>query len=240
MSEAVVTYPGKDLEAMSFAVNYHRWLLDEFRPYIGKDLVEVGAGTGSFSKMLLDLSPDRLSLVEPSEMFAALRQNIDPLKANTTIKFFHTIFEKAADEITQAGRPDTIIYVNVLEHIEDDVRELELIRETLGEGGKCLIFVPAMPALFSDFDRDLGHFRRYTKPELEAKMASAGFKILRSRYFDLAGAAPWYLKYRVLKSRKLSGGAVSMYDNIVVPVMRRFESVIQPVFGKNILLAAEK
>ena len=240
MSKAAVIYPGKDLEAMSFAVKYHRWLLNEFRPFIGTNIVEVGAGKGSFSEMLLDASPESLSLVEPSEMFVDLERNISTNNNGTRVSFYHSIFEAARPEIVSASRPDTIIYVNVLEHIEDDDRELELIRETLNDGGRCLIFVPAMRALFSEFDRDLGHFRRYRKGELESKVKNAGFKILRSKYFDFAGVAPWFVKYRMLRSRSLGGGAVSLYDNLVVPIMRNVESIVSPPIGKNILLVAEK
>jgi SAM-dependent methyltransferase len=218
---------------MSFAVRYHRWLLDEFRPFIGKRIVEVGAGKGSFSKMLLGTGPESLTLIEPSEMFADLVKSM----SDSGAQVFNTIFEKARSRIET---PDTIIYVNVLEHIEDDVRELQLIRETLGDGGRCLLFVPAMRALFSDFDRDLGHFRRYTKRELEDKVRSAGFKILRSRYFDFAGVAPWFVKYRIMRSRSLGGGAVALYDSAVVPLMRHIEAFVDPPFGKNILLAAGK
>lgn len=240
MSEAAVIYPGKDLEAMSFAVKYHRWLLDEFRPFIGKNIVEVGAGKGSFSEMLLEAKPESLSLVEPSEMFVDLQRNIPANNNGTRVSFYHSIFEAARPEIVSASRPDTIIYVNVLEHIEDDERELSLIREALSDGGRCLIFVPAMRALFSEFDRDLGHFRRYRKGELENKVKNAGFKVMRSKYFDLAGVAPWFVKYRILKSRSLGGGAVSLYDNLVVPIMRHVESIVSPPIGKNILLVAEK
>lgn len=240
MSETAVIYPGKDLEAMSFAVKYHRWLLDELRPYFGKNIVEVGAGKGSFSEMLLDTEPDSLSLVEPSEMFFDLERNISAGINGTRVGFYHSIFERARSEIISQAKPDTIIYVNVLEHIEDDARELDLIHESLADGGRCLIFVPAMRALFSDFDRDLGHFRRYRKAELETKVRDAGFRILKSKFFDLAGVAPWFVKYRILRSRTLGGGAVSLYDNLVVPIMRHVESVIAPPIGKNILLVAEK
>lgn len=240
MSETAVIYPGKDLEAMSFAVKYHRWLLDELRPYFGKNIVEVGAGKGSFSEMLLDTEPDSLSLVEPSEMFFDLERNISSGINGTRVGFYHSIFERARSEIISQAKPDTIIYVNVLEHIEDDARELDLIHESLADGGRCLIFVPAMRALFSDFDRDLGHFRRYRKAELETRVRDAGFRILKSKFFDLAGVAPWFVKYRILRSRTLGGGAVSLYDNLVVPIMRRVESVIAPPIGKNILLVAEK
>jgi hypothetical protein len=183
--------------------------------------------------MLLGTGPESLTLIEPSEMFSDIEKSM----SDSGAQVFNTIFEKARSRIET---PDTIIYVNVLEHIEDDVRELQLIRETLGDGGRCLLFVPAMRALFSDFDRDLGHFRRYTKRELEDKVRSAGFKILRSRYFDFAGVAPWFVKYRIMRSRSLGGGAVALYDSAVVPLMRHIEAFVDPPFGKNILLAAGK
>src|SRR4051794_28858274 len=107
MAESI-TYPGKDLEAMSFAVNYHHWLLDEFRPFVGRNIVEVGAGKGSFSEMLLAMKPDSLSMIEPSEMFEDLKRNISGNGHRTKLCFFNTIFEKAMPEFSNAKQPDTI------------------------------------------------------------------------------------------------------------------------------------
>src|SRR5215213_11859161 len=135
----LVSYPGKDLEAMSFAVKYHRWIFESFRPYLGKNLVEVGAGTGSFSKLLLESGPERLTLVEPSEMFEQLVQNIDAANTKTKISFFNSIFTSSMLEIG-AAEPDTVLYINVLEHIEDDEGELRAIHSVLGANGTCLIF----------------------------------------------------------------------------------------------------
>jgi len=239
-NEPAVVYPGKDLEAMSFAVKYHRWMLDEFRPFIGKDIVEVGAGSGSFSEMLLDSAPERLSLVEPSEMFENLKLVSSRTGEGVDIRCFNAIFSAAASEITSTKNPDTIIYINVLEHIEDDVAELALVNNSLESGGHILIFVPAMPFLMSDFDRSIGHFRRYRKGELKTKVQDAGFNLVKSKYFDVAGIAPWLVKYRVLRSTTMGGGAITAYDNLVVPIMRRVESVVTPPIGKNILLVAQK
>ncbi|HEX6279089.1 MAG TPA: class I SAM-dependent methyltransferase [Pyrinomonadaceae bacterium] len=235
-----VTYPGKDLEAMTFAARYHRWILSEFRPYIGKRIVEVGAGTGSFSKMLLETQPEALFLVEPSAMYEQLVRNVPSDDKDISVRHIHALFETAASEIRSEGRPDTITYVNVLEHIEDDVRELELIYETLPDGGRCLIFVPAVRALLSDFDRRLGHFRRYGKAELEKKVREAGFRILKSKNFDAAGVLPWFIKYRLLGSMALEPLAVRLYDDLVVPIASRFEPRLPVPIGKNILLVGEK
>jgi hypothetical protein len=97
-----------------------------------------------------------------------------------------------------------------------------------------------MPSLMSDFDRAIGHFRRYRKRELEQKVRNAGFDIVKSRYFDVAGITPWMIKYRMLRSKTMGGGAIAAYDNLVVPIMRRVESIVTPPIGKNILLVARK
>jgi SAM-dependent methyltransferase len=237
MSKKVV-YVGKDLEAMSFAVNYHKWILEEFRPFLGKKLVEVGAGTGSFSEMLVAEKPENLALIEPSEMFNFLEQNISQIETAATVNYYNAIFSEAADKLI--AKPDTIIYCNVLEHIEDDAAELQKVYETLETGGHCLIFVPAFMSLYGAFDEKVGHFRRYIKNELEEKARIAGFKIVKSKYFDFAGIFPWYIKYKLLKSDSLESGAVTAYDKFAVPVTKQFERFLKFPVGKNILMVLSK
>ena len=239
MSEKV-EYIGKDLEAMSFAVNYHRWIFEEISAYLGKNIIEVGAGIGSFSQMLLECDPDTLSLVEPSGMYEQLAVAFAENGRRTSVGIYNSIFAEVADEIVSEKAPDSIIYINVLEHVEDDRHELKLIHQALRDGGKCILFVPALQALYGNFDKKLGHFRRYGKCELEQKCAEAGFTILRSTYFDFAGVLPWFVKYRVLRSEDLGGGAVEAYDRLVVPIFKRIESMVKVPIGKNILLIAEK
>jgi SAM-dependent methyltransferase len=235
-----VEYVGKDLEAMSFASNYHKWILDEFRPFLGENIVEVGAGTGSFSELLLEEKPEKLNLVEPSEMFKYLKENVSQIKTETKTKFYQAIFAQVFKEIAAEKKPDSIIYVNVLEHIEDDAAELEMIYQTLEKGGRCFIFVPALTWLYGEFDRKIGHFRRYTKLEIEEKCSTAGFKVVKSKYFDFVGIFPWYIKYKLLKSDSLEVGAVTLYDKFAVPVISLFEREITFPIGKNVLIIAEK
>jgi SAM-dependent methyltransferase len=233
-------YVGKDLEAMSFAVNYHRWILSMFEPYLGSRIVEVGAGTGSFSELLLEHRLESLSLVEPSDMYQQLRQRMDEVNPSVRVQTHNDIFARVAPHIGSSERPDSIIYVNVLEHIEDDVAELRVINETLERGGRLFIFVPALSWLHGSFDRQINHFRRYSKRELETKCVGAGFKVITSRYFDLLGVLPWWVKYRLLQSEKMEPGAVRFYDQRIVPLARTFESRLKPPLGKNVLLIAEK
>lgn len=234
-------YVGKDLEAMSFAVNYHRWILSRFAPYLGTRVVEVGAGTGSFSELLLERRPQSLSLVEPSvEMYKQLNERVREFSAAVELKLYDDTFDRVAARIREQQQPDSIVYVNVLEHTADDENEIRVIGETLEPGGRMFIFVPALSWLYGSFDREINHYRRYSRGDLERKCCAAGFRILVSRYFDLLGVLPWWLKYRVLQSTRMEPGAVRFYDQAVVPVAKRIEAIAAPPLGKNILLIAEK
>lgn len=233
-------YVGKDLEAMSFAVNYHQWIIEEFRHLLGKNVVEVGAGTGSFSEMILQTEPETLALVEPSDMFDELTRRINDNDYKAKINLYNSVFAAAAAEIVERRKPDSIIYVNVLEHIEDDLSELKLIYQSLSDDGKIFLFVPALMSLYGEYDRKIGHFRRYDKEEIERKCRAAGFRILKSKYFDFAGIFPWFIKYRLLNSKNLGGASVTLYDRLVVPIFKRIESKLNLPIGKNILLIGEK
>lgn len=239
MSESV-GYVGKDLEAMSFAVNYHRWILSSFVPYLGTRVVEVGAGTGSFSELLWQRRPQSLSLVEPSSMFAQLSQTAKRFGGPVELKLYNDTFAAVAREIRNVQQPDSIVYVNVLEHIADDQNELRVMSETLGPGGRVFIFVPALSWLYGSLDREINHYRRYSRGDVEAKCSAVGLKVLASRYFDLFGVLPWWIKYRLLQSRTMAPGSVRLYDQAVVPIAKRLESIIKPPLGKNVLLVAEK
>jgi SAM-dependent methyltransferase len=241
-SNGAFAYPGRELEAMSEASNYHRWILGIFAPYLGRHLVEVGAGLGSFSELILENHAcETLSLVEPSgEMYQQLAARARCLPASPRVLTYQANFPEAAPLIAASNPLDSVIYVNVLEHIADDEVELAAIHDALSDRGRVFLFVPALRWLYGAFDERVGHVRRYTKGELEAKLRRAGFRPIVSRYFDLPGVAPWWIKYRLLKSATMEPRAVRFYDRYIVPVARRCESLINPPVGKNVIVIAEK
>jgi hypothetical protein len=240
--EQEFSYPGRELEAMAGAYNYHRWILEIFKPYLGKQLVEVGAGRGSFSELILGTHDcDRLSLVEPSaELYQELTSRIGRLKTDTEMNCYQQTFAAAASLIKERQAPDSVIYVNVLEHIADDELELKTINRTLVLGGRVFLFVPALPKLYGAFDDRVGHVRRYTRSELDKKLLAAGFKLVLSKYFDFTGIAPWWVKYCLLRSDNMPGSSVKFYDRFVIPFVSRIETLISPPLGKNIIAIGEK
>lgn len=233
-------YEGEDLDAMDLADNYHDWILDRFEPSLGANVVEVGAGTGSFSRLIARRdAPRRLFLLEPSEAMAAqladAAKEITDVEATTAVGFL----DGFTSEIT-AFEPDTFVYVNVLEHVEHDAAEIQRVFDLLPPGGTLCAFVPALPFLYSKFDKSIDHFRRYTLDDISDKCTSAGFEIVERRYFDVVGILPWLIKFKLLGSTKLNPGAVGVYDRLVVPIMRRVESLVRMPIGKNALVVARK
>jgi hypothetical protein len=173
-------------------------------------------------------------------MFAQLSQTVKELSGPVDLKLYNDTFARVAQQIRTLQQPDSVVYVNVLEHTADDQAEIRIISESLVAGGRVFIFVPALSWLYGSFDREINHYRRYSRGDLEAKFRDAGFRVLVSRYFDLFGVLPWWVKYKLLQSRNMSPGTVRFYDEMVVPVAQRFESIVKPPLGKNILLIAEK
>ena len=229
------TYFGRDLEAMAFAINYHTWIVDEFKAYLGDCVAEVGAGTGSFSKLLTAEQIKHLVAFEPSaNMYPLLK---DRLQKENHVETVNDFFGDVCHRYEKGF--DSVIYVNVLEHIEDDKKELLCAYEGLRESGHILIFVPALSWLYGDFDKKVGHYRRYHKGELIRLILRAGFDIVKVKYFDVAGIIPWYIAFVLLK-KSLLGRNVSLYDKLVVPVMRKIEGIITPPIGKNLLLVGRK
>lgn len=229
-------YEGRDLEAMSFAPKYHHWILDHFSPFVGDTIAEVGAGTGTFSQILYDRFKKPLIMVEPStSMGEILVQRLSGHNLWNTSNFF----EDFTSNIELEKKVDTFFYINVLEHIEDDVRELQWMYDNLENGGNICVFSPALPFLFGTHDTQVGHFRRYFLKELREKAESVGFKTMKAIYFDFIGVPLWWINFVLLKGN-MKPGAVSLFDNLAVPILRRCEPSAYLPFGKNVLYVGQK
>jgi 2-polyprenyl-3-methyl-5-hydroxy-6-metoxy-1,4-benzoquinol methylase len=234
-------YEGRELESMWVAKNYRRWILRRLDPFLGQRIVEVGAGDGSFSELLLERKPQSLTSIEPSaNMYPLLVKKLEGIDPGHTVRAIQSTLVNAALQYPQLEKPDSIVYINVLEHVEDDQAELHTANSMLAPGGRVLVFVPAHEWLMSRFDRKLGHFRRYTRESLTTKFEDAGFRIRFSAYFDVLGMFPWWLKYRVLRSEEMETSLVRAFDRCGVPLSRAFDSLTNFRFGKNVIVVGEK
>jgi SAM-dependent methyltransferase len=229
-------YEGHDLEILADLPNYYGWIIESFRPWLKGRTMEIGAGTGTISKRIFGYT-DELILVEPS---AHLTEHLPvSIAKNKKVSIYNETLEQRLPKMDDQSC-DTIIMVNVLEHIEDDGAAIESLYRVLKPGGRLLMFVPALQFLYSALDRQHGHFRRYHLAPLEHKLNTHGFKIHDRRYFDLAGVLPWWLINTLGKKTDFNPAMARLYDRYFIPVTKFFERFISPPIGKNIIIIAER
>ena len=230
------SYEGDDLAVLAASHNYNAWIVDLVAPYVAGHVIEYGAGSGTISAKLLGYA-QRLDLVEPeARLVTQLRQRFDALPQVT---IFTDMLERHVAS-SRSDSFDTIVMINVLEHIENDRAAVAELVRTLRRNGRLIIFVPALPWLMSDLDRAHGHFRRYVRRDLLEIANGAHCAIEKLHYFDVAGIIPWWLVNRVGKRVTFDARSVALYDRVAVPIMRRVEAAIAPPIGKNLILVARK
>jgi SAM-dependent methyltransferase len=229
-------YEGRDLEVLGDMPNYYSWIMETFKPHVAGRVVEYGAGAGTVSAQLLPLA-SRLTLVEPSANLTVLLK--DRFKGESQVEIIDAFLQDHVASL-QDNSVDTIILVNVLEHIEDDRDAARHLVRALRPGGKLLIFVPALQALMSELDRVHGHFRRYHRDDLVTKIQAAGADVLACRYFDFVGVFPWFVLNRLMGATAFNPALISINDRFVVPVSRLMEQMVGAPFGKNLILVATK
>jgi 2-polyprenyl-3-methyl-5-hydroxy-6-metoxy-1,4-benzoquinol methylase len=225
-----------DLERLGTANRFFSWVLDEFDSHLLGHVLEVGAGFGTITRKLHDRYPDvRIAAVEPAdnmvaelEAFAALSDRVETHHGTLS-------------DLTGSDLFDAVLYLNVLEHIEDDHAELLLAAQRLRRGGALLVFGPAHEWLYSELDYKAGHYRRYTTAHLRRIVEASGLEVQSVRYFDVLGVPPYWLVYRLLGHTDITGGSLWGYDRVVVPLSRLIQQLVpDPPMGKNVIMVARK
>ena len=228
----------EDLECLAASKHFFDWVLDGFAPHVRGRILEVGAGTGTITRALVDRYPHAsIVALEPARnMFAQLQ----PWAALTPQVSARN--ETLSDFGPGArGSFDAVLYLNVLEHIADDGKEVRLAAEYLRPGGALMVFGPALESLYSELDHKAGHYRRYSLRRLARLSDSAGLRVVSLHYFDVLGVLPYLVAYTWLRRTNISSSTVWGYDRLVVPVSRSIQRVFpRPPMGKNAVLIAMK
>jgi SAM-dependent methyltransferase len=212
------------------APNYLTWIADRCRPHLGQRVLEVGAGTGSITARFTDgrevLATERSDwCIEELERRFASTPNVTVRQA------------ELAELANENQRFDSIVMINVLEHIEDDVAALDELRQLLTPGGRIVLYVPALNGLYGAFDRKAGHYRRYAPWRMRRVFASAGLVEVEMRYMNLLSMPAWWI-FSHGNVERSTAGRLSLWDRTGITVGRRLESIVRVPVGLNLFCVA--
>lgn len=221
------------LERMAAAPAFNRWMYDRLRPWVGRRVLEVGSGIGNISQFFADRERVVLTDTEPSYR--------ERLRARFGDRPNVAVAELVLPDGAQAlgGETfDTVVCLNVLEHMEDDRGSLATMWRLLAPGGRLVLLVPAIPFLYGSLDRALGHYRRYTPRLLKERYRDAGLLVQHLEYFNLAGMPGWWFTARVLKLQLIPAGALGLYHRLV-PLFR-LERLLPWRLGQSLIAIGQR
>jgi SAM-dependent methyltransferase len=225
-----------DLENLARARGLSAWMFEQFAPFVRGEVVEVGAGIGTFSQRLLEAGAQRLLLVEPAPACAAaLRARF---ASDPRVEVAGEVLPGSPALRARAGRADFVLCQNVLEHIADDAAAIAAMGAALRPGGHLSVLVPAHPRLYNRLDRRFGHERRYTRERLARVVQEGGLEVEALYAFNLLGVAGW-LASSLRRAPALTPASLRAYEALL-PVWRPIERRLRPRWGLSWIVHARR
>jgi 2-polyprenyl-3-methyl-5-hydroxy-6-metoxy-1,4-benzoquinol methylase len=224
-------YPGEELELFAHAVNWKTYWHSKVREFIVGDVLEAGAGIGATTRVLCDGRQTSWTCLEPDPQLAdTLARNLNEAPLPITPR---AVIGQISD-LSADSRFDTILYIDVLEHIDDDRGEMNRAAALLKPGGTIVVLCPAHQWLYSPFDRSIGHFRRYNR-RLFRQLTPPGARLEKLLYLDSAGLIVSSANRVLLRQAKPTLQQVQLWDRVFVNVSRRLDSILGWRVGKSVL-----
>jgi SAM-dependent methyltransferase len=220
------TYVGSELALFDKARQWKEYWRGQIDGYVRGDVLEVGAGIGSNTRLLAELDYRSWTCLEPDAQLAAEIEFPDGGK--------HRGMVGTINELGSSERFDTILYIDVLEHIEDDRAEMSRAGERLKPGGALIVLSPAHQYLYTPFDAAIGHFRRYTRSSLCAAIPN-GLRARRVVYLDSAGMLASAANRLLLHSAMPSERQILTWNRCLIPVSRVLDPILGWGVGKTVL-----
>ena len=218
------------LDHLQSATQYNQWIFAHLQPHLKGRTLEVGCGTGNFTELIAQNCP-QLVAVDLNSDYAS--------QTKARLSNYNHVEVTAADatQMDSTEPFDTIILLDVLEHIEKDVELLQRLRSYLAPDGTLILKVPAIHSLYNALDEAVGHYRRYTPQTLRAAIANASFTDITIQYFNTVGILGWWLNGSVLKRVTPPGEQVGLFDRCV-PLFRAVESAVPCPIGLSLFATA--
>jgi len=225
-----------DQQLMSRATRYFAWQARMAKQHLGRRVIEAGCGTGNFTQHLTD----RELVVSMDLVEDCVERVRSRFAGHPNLQFRHLDVQDPEFLRLKALRPDSIVCMNVLEHVRDERLALQHMQQVLIPGGRAVFLLPAFESLYGPIDRNLGHFRRYSKRGWRALAESAGFRVIELRYFNLIGFFGWWTNAHIFQRQELSEWQIHLFDRVGVPLLSRIEGRLEPPVGQSIFTVLEK
>ena len=224
-----MSYLNHVLGYFDLARNYRNYQLDLIRKFVGGNILEVGPGRGEIIENFIS-ADNKITMIDTDEeMCKVIRERFK----NSDVRILNSNISSLEEKF------DTILYMDVIEHIENDVKELDQAISKLNKNGKLVIIVPAFSILFSDFDKSVGHFRRYTKKNF-FNYKNSEVKLRNLKYFDSLGFFILFLS----KILRFKGNSKAVFGikvwNMLIPISRLIDKIIFHSLGKSLICVYEK
>ena len=229
-SSPAFSYVGQELELFQLATNWKQYLAEKIRPFLGATVIEVGAGLGANVRFLHDGQSSWLCVEPDSTLADTLRAAI----ASGGVPFPCDVMVGTLNMVPQSLRVSAILYIDVLEHIQNDLAEVEAAQDRLLPGGRLVVLSPACPWLFSPFDTAVGHYRRYTASGYR-RLTTSGLELTSLKYLDSAGMAASAANKVFLRAGLPTRRQVMLWDQVLVPISRILDRMIGYRMGKSLL-----
>lgn len=222
-------YQGNELLLFQHAINWKKYFSKQIKPFIKGNVLEVGAGIGSTTLLLNDGTVDHWLMLEPDEeMCADLKTRMDKKKIPDNCRLQTGTIDQVSSTF------DTIIYIDVLEHIRDDTEEMNKVASLLNTGGYIIVLSPAFQFLYSPFDKAIGHNRRYNKKMFQ-KITPLSLHLVSNRYYDSAGFFASLMNKLILSKKYPTQKQVHFWDKRLIPVSKITDRLFFHGFGKSII-----
>ncbi len=225
------TYIGQELSIFAHATNWKRYYTSIIRPYFGKRVMEVGAGVGATTAVMCDGNQDEWVCLEPDPN---LRNQIDLLIADKKLPACCVTQGGFVSSLETSDLFDTLIYIDVLEHIEDDRAELEAASARLAPGGRLIVLSPAFNFLYSPFDKSIGHHRRYDK-EMYRSLTPQCCTMEKMVYLDSVGMATSLINRLILSQSMPTVDQIIFWDRWLIPITKWMDHLIGYSSGRSLL-----
>jgi len=226
----------EDLQQMQVAGNYNAWLHSLIKPFIGKEVLEVGAGIGNLSKLILD-DAEHFTAVEPN--LACQRILIKSFKENPSFQLIPESIEKYLSSSESKIGFDTIICINVLEHIIDDQKIINGFADSLNKAGNLVVIVPAVQWAYGSMDKAVGHYRRYSKKYLVNIFRKSSLDLNKIYFLNFPGLLGWIFNSRIFHIQAQKQSQITLFDHLV-PIIRKIEGIIHPPVGMSLFAVGRK